>query len=514
MTKTLRISLLLLLLVVISGEALHAQGWRDKPVSSRNYVGFELGGTYSWLPGSKNFFIPFNWPYIDPFVTPATPILGALPLTNLGSGFGFQVAGTVDLAFNDYLGLQAKLFYRTNNTSASETNSKDCSANGVPGTAEIEDKYSFALAYFGLNASLRFQIIQNSLYGLLGLDYAALASHSLSGHETIVSSTNGCQYLLLPSGNQSGFTVIDIPKQSLSDFFNTSQLGVKVGAGTFIPLGDNGMVLTPEVNLTIPLSTLFTKDREAYYATPGFQTTTPTLWHLVLSVALKFPFGGSNEPEQANVAPTKEEPNAKYVNLTGKVSDATTGEPVKAKVTVVDLQNNKVVSQTKTDNDGQYDVRVKAPGRYSVTADADGYLFGSTIFSVDDQGRILKGNHDIKLANSTSGRVRLLIFFDFNKSTLQPESYPELERAVAIMKANSSMEVEIAGYTDNVGGDQYNLDLSRRRANEVRDYLVRHNIEAERITAKGYGEASPIAPNDTDDGRSENRRVEFVVLKK
>ena len=521
MTKTLRISLLLLALFVFTAEALHAQGWRDKPVSSRNYVGFELGLNNSLMSGNENFFFAINDPYV---VSPSEYVL-PLPFVSLGSGLGYHIAGTLDLSLSSFFGLQAKIFYRTNNVGNTSTHSQTCSDSlGTPGTAEVEDNYKLKLAYFGISAALRLQFVPESFYGIVGFDYGANASSNFSGYQKIVSSTNNCQFLYYPTRAAAG-TQIDIPEQSASNIINKSQFDLRLGVGTFIKLGDNGWVLTPEINVGIPLSEFFNQDIEAAYKngyplgdplSPYVQTaTTPKLWYASFSVALKFPFGGSVEPEPANVEPTKpEEPDAKYVNLKGKVSDAGTGEPIKAKVTVVDLQNNKVVSQTKTDNDGLYDIRVKAPGRYSVTADADGYLFGSTVFTVDDQGRILKGNHDIKLANSTNGRTRLLIFFDFNKSNLQPESYPELERAVAIMKSNTSMEVEIAGYTDNIGGNQYNLDLSRRRANEVRDYLVRHNIETDRITAKGYGEASPIAPNDNDEGRSENRRVEFVVLKK
>jgi outer membrane protein OmpA-like peptidoglycan-associated protein len=199
------------------------------------------------------------------------------------------------------------------------------------------------------------------------------------------------------------------------------------------------------------------------------------------------------------------------VHLRGKVTDAN-GKPVNANVTVTDLGTDQIVQTGHTDN-GNYDFEVKSPGKYSVTADADGYLFGSAYFEVDDQGRILKGKHDITLSPAT-GRTRLLVFFDFDKADLQPESYPELSRAMSLMKANPSMQVEIAGYTDSKGSDDYNIDLSQRRANAVKDYLIKHGIEKRRVTARGYGKADPIASNDTEDGRAENRRVEFVVVKR
>jgi OOP family OmpA-OmpF porin len=75
------------------------------------------------------------------------------------------------------------------------------------------------------------------------------------------------------------------------------------------------------------------------------------------------------------------------------------------------------------------------------------------------------------------------------------------------------MQVELAGYTDNVGSASYNLKLSQKRAEAVKEYLtVEQNIDASRIQAKGYGKENPVASNDTDEGRERNRRVELHVL--
>ncbi len=82
------------------------------------------------------------------------------------------------------------------------------------------------------------------------------------------------------------------------------------------------------------------------------------------------------------------------------------------------------------------------------------------------------------------------------------------------MKAVPAMKVQIAGYTDSVGSDAYNRQLSQKRADAVRTYLIDKGIEDNRVSARGYGKESPIADNGTDDGRAENRRVEFVVLSK
>jgi len=106
------------------------------------------------------------------------------------------------------------------------------------------------------------------------------------------------------------------------------------------------------------------------------------------------------------------------------------------------------------------------------------------------------------------------VFFAFNKSDLLPDSYPELNKVADFLKDNPTVEIELAGHTDNVGSDEYNMELSDKRANSVKTYLVSQGISADRLRAKGYGETQPIAPNDYDWGREKNRRVEFTILKK
>ena len=82
------------------------------------------------------------------------------------------------------------------------------------------------------------------------------------------------------------------------------------------------------------------------------------------------------------------------------------------------------------------------------------------------------------------------------------------------MKDNPTIEIEIAGHTDNVGADEYNLNLSLERANSVVAFIVSKGISQNRIIAKGYGESKPIASNDSEEGKQLNRRVEFTILKK
>jgi len=103
--------------------------------------------------------------------------------------------------------------------------------------------------------------------------------------------------------------------------------------------------------------------------------------------------------------------------------------------------------------------------------------------------------------------------FDNNEAILRLDAYPALDRAAASLKEWGDVKVEVAGHTDDRSTDEYNLELSQRRAEAVRAYLIGKGISADRLTAKGYGESKPIADNDTEDGRFKNRRVELVEQK-
>lgn len=103
--------------------------------------------------------------------------------------------------------------------------------------------------------------------------------------------------------------------------------------------------------------------------------------------------------------------------------------------------------------------------------------------------------------------------FDFDKSFIRQEDVTNLEQDVATLKEWGDVKVEVAGHTDSIGTDSYNMGLSLRRANAVRDYLIGKGIAAENLTAKGYGESQPVADNQTAAGRFKNRRVELVPLK-
>ncbi|NLI16682.1 MAG: OmpA family protein [candidate division Zixibacteria bacterium] len=103
------------------------------------------------------------------------------------------------------------------------------------------------------------------------------------------------------------------------------------------------------------------------------------------------------------------------------------------------------------------------------------------------------------------------ILFDVNKSTLQPQAMANLQKLAVILNKYPDTEILVEGHTDNTGSDEYNMDLSLRRAQSVSNYLASLQVLQTRIHTNGYGESQPIATNETPEGRQLNRRVEVAI---
>ncbi len=103
------------------------------------------------------------------------------------------------------------------------------------------------------------------------------------------------------------------------------------------------------------------------------------------------------------------------------------------------------------------------------------------------------------------------IQFDFNKATIKKESEPTLDKAAGVLRKFSTIKVKITGHTDNVGDEEFNQKLSEDRAASVKQWLIDHGVDEERISTEGFGDKQPIASNDTEEGRAQNRRIEFQV---
>lgn len=217
--------------------------------------------------------------------------------------------------------------------------------------------------------------------------------------------------------------------------------------------------------------------------------------------------------------PTKEnKPNAPKVLVTlvkGTITDADKNSPLEANIEITDNSKNEVISTFKSNSSsGAYIVNLPSGKNYGLSVSKDGYLFHSENFNLADTADFQELVIDVQLKKIQVGTTIILknIFFDYNKSSLQPESYAELDRVAEILKKQPNLKIEISGHTDNQGSLKYNTDLSESRAKTVVDYLIGKGIAENRLTYKGYAYEKPIATNDTEEGRSANRRVEFKIL--
>ena len=104
------------------------------------------------------------------------------------------------------------------------------------------------------------------------------------------------------------------------------------------------------------------------------------------------------------------------------------------------------------------------------------------------------------------------VFFDHDKWDIKPESIEELNTLKSFLTKNSDLCVRLDAHTDNNGTNEYNKELSRKRAQSVVDYLIGNGIDPVRLSAQGFGEEHPVTTNDTPEGREENRRVEFTKI--
>lgn len=172
-------------------------------------------------------------------------------------------------------------------------------------------------------------------------------------------------------------------------------------------------------------------------------------------------------------------------------------------------QKNGKQIKTTTDSQGQASLHIPKGDTYTIECEG---ITGS--FSCGETPFIpLKAGTGVVNVEFEDTKFELKgVTFETGKADLKTSSYGILNNTVKGLQKFDSVKVEIEGHTDNVGGEEYNMKLSQDRANSVRDYLVGKGIQAERISAVGYGYSSPRADNESESGRAQNRRIEIRIL--
>jgi len=204
------------------------------------------------------------------------------------------------------------------------------------------------------------------------------------------------------------------------------------------------------------------------------------------------------------------------VLVKGKVLNKKTNAPLQAVIYYYDIETNEEVgSATSNPENGEYNIILQFGKKYSFRANKENFYAVNDFLDVMNLNEYKEIEKDLYLVPVEIGQTIRLnnIFFDFNKADLKTESYEELDRLTSFLQDNKKIEIEIAGHTDNVGSDEYNQKLSQQRVESVVAYIVSKGIDKNRLQAKGYGESKPIASNETEEGKSTNRRVEFTILK-
>lgn len=221
----------------------------------------------------------------------------------------------------------------------------------------------------------------------------------------------------------------------------------------------------------------------------------------------------------------------------GKLVDAKTGKPISAKIIYERLPEGKEVGKTYSNPEtGEYEIHLPGGYLYGFRAEAKDHISEHQNLDLRNFKESGTLKEDLKLepvqqpvvavqqevavapiqVAPVEENVKITlnnIFFDFDKSDLKEESFPELKRLAVLMKEKATMQVEIAGHTDLVGTEEYNMALSERRARAVAKYIIDQGIAKERVQVAFFGESKPIDPSRTKEAFAKNRRVEFKIVK-
>ncbi len=200
----------------------------------------------------------------------------------------------------------------------------------------------------------------------------------------------------------------------------------------------------------------------------------------------------------------------------GIIRDKITKAPLKASVELINIDRNKRVSLVESDTvTGDYLMVLTQGAEYALYINKKGYLFKSFNFNYSGINDFEPIIINIDLEKATAGSMVVLnnLFFDLDKFDLKQKSIPELEKIIRFMQENPQVRVEISGHTDNSGQPAYNKQLSQKRALSVFHYLTQKGIDKNRLIPIGHGSDKPLASNDSEEGRQQNRRIEFRIIK-
>lgn len=203
--------------------------------------------------------------------------------------------------------------------------------------------------------------------------------------------------------------------------------------------------------------------------------------------------------------------------LVGIAKDSATETPVGAAIISV-VNNTKNSTKTATSNnlDGSFQIQLEASSDFTISGKKNNYLSSIEKISTQNLNRsttlYVKLILDIEQTQLGKSIVLNKIYFETGKSEVNKIASADLDKLILFLNDNPTLKLEISGHTDNIGSQATNNKLSLNRAKSILNYLVQNKIDAKRLTAIGFGSAKPIESNETQSGKSKNRRVEIKVI--
>lgn len=201
--------------------------------------------------------------------------------------------------------------------------------------------------------------------------------------------------------------------------------------------------------------------------------------------------------------------------LKGVVSDKITGKKLPSAVELINDQDQSVLMKVQTDETGLYFITLPVGSNYTFSVNRKGYLPYTELYSLANKEADSVYVKNILLAPITINASFIFqnIEFATNSAVLPETAGIELNRLMALLIENPSLQLQISGHTDNTGKEEENKKLSANRALAILHFLEEKGIEKSRLSYKGYGSSQPIAPNDTPEGRAKNRRTSVEITK-
>jgi len=197
-----------------------------------------------------------------------------------------------------------------------------------------------------------------------------------------------------------------------------------------------------------------------------------------------------------------------YVTVTDFDENPSPGD----KIFFISKKTGEMYSEVSDEN-GKFQIKLPNGSQYEVKIKAFDQPMNYTSIEIEESDEDMEFEIGIMYELPKTYTLKN-VHFNTDSDRLKPDSYESLNELAELLLLKKTLKIELAGHTDGDGDNEYNLNLSQKRADAVRNYLIKKGVLKERVTAVGYGEEQPIASNDTEEGKALNRRTEVRILER